>query len=71
MSKQKRLPPVIAENDLLSAVNNYITAHGGSAVVLGPTVVIHMPDDAKHVYYLAVKFTGIKPDIRVPAKAQS
>lgn len=55
----------LLEHKLLDAAHKYISAHGGSAVVLGPTVVIHMPEDAEHVYYLAVKFTGKKPTVNL------
>ena len=48
-------------DNLYAACQAYLKEHHGVAVGMGPIVVMHLPEDAKHTFYLAVKFTGTPP----------
>lgn len=65
--KRKRLgrPVFIGQNDerddLLEAARKYIEVNGGKPLVIGPIELQQWPEDNKHVYRLAIKFTGKPP----------
>ena len=46
---------------LFEAARAYVKCHGGSIVVIGPIELQRWPQDSKHAYRLAIRFTGKPP----------
>lgn len=46
---------------LYKAVANYIEKAGGKAVVIGGVEIQQWPDDRKHIFRIAIKFSGRRP----------
>lgn len=67
VSNKRRLKDTVwigqgTELDVLrKAAQDYIEANGGKPMVIGPVELQHWPQDPKHVYRLAVRFTGKPP----------
>jgi len=49
------------EHNLYAAVQHYIKARGGKAVVIGGVQVVKMPDDHTFNFTLGVRITGTPP----------
>ena len=49
------------DHNLDVAVQRYIKAHGGKAIVIGGVQVIKMPDDRPLMFTLGIRITGTPP----------
>jgi hypothetical protein len=65
-AKKKALPPHI--DALYKAVQAYVTANGGSILVIGGITIQEWPQDNQYVFHVAVKCCGKLPTM---AKAKT
>ena len=73
MSKKRQAIWIGQEDEagtLLAAARDYIEAHNGKLVVLGPIELQHWPDDSRHTFRLAIRFTGKPPKQPTPQEAR-
>ena len=65
--KTKKKKDVLVGRDptmqLYRAVRRYVESKKGSLVVIGGIRVEHWPGDNEHVYHIAVKCMGCKPEM--------
>jgi hypothetical protein len=51
----------VVVDELYSAIDRYVTLHGGKVIVIGGIEVHQWPDDRKMNFRISVRCTGKKP----------
>lgn len=72
--KKSKLPAWRRSRDpndrLIVAADNWVKAHGGSAVIMGPVSVMTFPGEREADYYVVVKCLGKRP-VKSPSPTEA
>ena len=66
--QRKPKTPDAATDRLYKAVQNYVEKQGGKLLVIGGVTIQEWPTDNAHVFHVAIKCLGRKPDFAMPTK---